>query len=104
MCKVQLVNTRIQFSTLEFAHVWRSDTSVKYNIIVCCIFLHIFTLHPSSCVFHIPINIFFLHWNNFIFLQEKRIEEERIKMQKDFEQEQEKSRRKEEEVKCSISI
>lgn len=102
MCKVQLVNTRIQFSTLEFAHVWPSDTSAKYNIIVFCIFLDIFTLHPSSCVFHISINIF-LNWNNFIFRQEKRIEEERIKMQKDFEQEQEKSRRKEEEVKCSIS-
>ena len=37
-----------------------------------------------------------------IFLQEQRIEEDRLQMQKDFEKEQEKSRRKEEEVQCSM--
>lgn len=35
--------------------------------------------------------------------QEKRITEERLKMQKDFEEEQEKSRKKEEEVQGTVS-
>lgn len=59
-------------------------------------------LHPSFCVFDMT-NSHFLNWINFISLQEKRITEERMKMQKDFEEEQEKSRRKEEEVQCCIN-
>lgn len=38
-----------------------------------------------------------------LLFQEKRITEERLKMQKDFEEEQEKSRKKEEEVQGTVS-
>ena len=73
----------------------RYKCKVQYYCVLH-IFAYFYITSFFLCVSH-------LNWNNFIFLQEKRIEEERIKMQKDFEQEQEKSRRKEEEVKCSIS-
>ena len=78
---------------------WKKD--VIFPTSICSLISSFSCYILFSVCFTFIIHNFFLNWINFFSLQEKRIAEERLRMQKDFEEEQEKSRRKEEEVQCS---